>query len=530
MKVSIFDRLVSKETGEQERKSFHSTPYRRMFSELEESGAEVKEQYPEDAKTVEAFVWALKEACRARRKRALDGVMPPIKAEAKFFLSGDRMNAYACLLPPENGGEGIGLEEFLGDLRYEGVCHGVLEEVIRREFEFGYLHIFPVAQGKPPQAGEDGKVTELFQRRKNMRLEVQNGSEADFRQDVQLQPIRKGTVICLIRPPKAGTDGMDVTGQVLYPPEAVSAPVPQGKNTEIGRGGQALIASEDGILYMEDGLFCIHAQKIIDGDLDQFQGALQISGNLYIGGNVDGGVEIEASGEIVINGKVGEARIMSTGGTIRVQQGVYGTEGRTFLSAAIQLQAPVVERAEINAGTSVIAETISNSDVRCGGTVYVMSGRGMIVNSRIRAGDSVMCLRIGNLAGGRSRFSVGYPPDVPDSWKRIKEELASAQATLEKLWGPITSLRRKGSRISETEKALLDQLVEQRELYMKKRETLAAQLKTVNMALNKRSKGRIRCEKLYPTLEVQIGRLTEEVITIEENCNIHVEENKIFLE
>lgn len=65
---------------------------------------------------------------------------------------------------------------------------------------------------------------------------------------------------------------------------------------------------------------------------------------------------------------------------------------------------------------------------------------------------------------------------------------------------------------------------------MKKRETLAAQLKTVNMALNKRSKGRIRCEKLYPTLEVQIGRLTEEVITIEENCNIHVEENKIFLE
>lgn len=290
------------------------------------------------------------------------------------------------------------------------------------------------------------------------------------------------------------------------------------------------MAGADGILYIENDLFCIHAQKIIEGDLDQFQGALQISGNLYIGGNVDGGVEIEASGEIVINGRVGEARVTSTGGTIRVQRGVYGTEGRTFLSASGQIQASVIERAEISAGTSVITETVSNSSIRCGGTVYVMSGRGMIVNSLIRAGDSVLCLRIGNLAGGRSRFSVGYPPDVPDSWNRLKEELASTQEILEKLWKPITGLRRKGNRISETEKALLDQLVEQRELYMKKREELAAQLKTVNQALNRKSKGRIRCEKLYPALDVQIGRLREEVTTIEENCNIHAEENRIVLE
>lgn len=528
--MSIFDRLISKETGEQQKKAFHSTPYRRMFSELETSGAEAKEQYPEDSETVESFIWALKEACRARRKKAMEGELAPMKAEPVFFLSPDRMSAYACLLPPENGGEGTSLERFLGDLCYEGISYGVLEDVIRREFEFGYLHIFPVAKGKPPQPGEDGRVTELFQRRRNMRLEVQSGSEADFSQDVQLQPIRKGSVICLIRAPRAGTEGMDVTGRPLPPPEVSRALVPQGKNTEIGRGGQALLAGADGILYIENDLFCIHAQKIIEGDLDQFQGALQISGNLYIGGNVDGGVEIEASGEIVINGRVGEARVTSTGGTIRVQRGVYGTEGRTFLSASGQIQASVIERAEISAGTSVITETVSNSSIRCGGTVYVMSGRGMIVNSLIRAGDSVLCLRIGNLAGGRSRFSVGYPPDVPDSWNRLKEELASTQEILEKLWKPITGLRRKGNRISETEKALLDQLVEQRELYMKKREELAAQLKTVNQALNRKSKGRIRCEKLYPALDVQIGRLREEVTTIEENCNIHAEENRIVLE
>ena len=62
--MSIFDRFVPKGTGEQEKKSFPPTPYRKMFSALEASGKEAKAQYPDDAKTVEDFVWALKEVWR----------------------------------------------------------------------------------------------------------------------------------------------------------------------------------------------------------------------------------------------------------------------------------------------------------------------------------------------------------------------------------------------------------------------------------------------------------------------------------
>lgn len=529
MKVSIFDRFVSRETGEQERKVPRPTPYRRMFSELEESGGELMERCPDDRKTVDNFIRAMKEVCRARYKEAINGEQRPMKAEARFFLAEDRMNAYACLLRPENGGEDLTLEEFLGDLHYEGIRFGVLQEEIEREFSIGYFRIFRVAKGKPPLAGEDGKVTELFQRRRNMCLEVQNGSQVDFNQDAQLQPIRKGSVICLIRAPKAGADGMDVTGQAIPSPPPDGAWIPQGKNTVIGRGGQALTAGVDGILYIEDDRFCIHEQKIIDGDLDQFQGTLQISGNLYIGGNVDGGVVVEATGEIVINGRMGRARVTSTGGTIRVQKGVYGTEGETILCAAVQVQTPVLERADVDAGTSVIAETISHSTIRCGGTVYVMSGRGLIADSLIRAGDSILCLRIGNLAGGRSRLSVGYPPHIPEKWERVRGELSQVQSTLEKMWTPITRLRKKGARISEAEKSLLDQLVEQRDLYFERQKALTEELRLLNKAMEKKTKGRIRCEKVYPFLDVQIGRLTEEIVETEEGCNIHLEENRIFL-
>lgn len=525
--MAIFDHFTAKDPSESGKKVPRPTPYRRVFSELDASGEELKAEDPDGSRTVDSFIRVLKEECRARYKEATNGEMRPMRAEARFFLAEDRMRAYACLLRPENGGEEITLDEFQGDMRYEGINYGILQEDIEREFEKGYFRVFLVARGKPPLPGEDGKVTELLQRRKNATLEVQNGSQVDFGQNAELQPIRKGTVICLIRAPRAGSDGMDVTGQRLPSPPVNFIRVPRGENTDISRGGQALTASVDGILYIEDDNFCIHRQKIIDGDLDQFHGTLRVSGNLYIGGNVDGGVEVEASGEIVINGKMGQARVTSTGGTIRVQKGVFGTEGETFLSAAYQVQSPVIEWAEVSSGTSVIAETISNSAVRCGGSVYVMSGRGMIVDSVIRAEDSILCQRVGNLAGGSCRFSVGYPPSIPEAWERTRTELDEVKDTLEKLWGSITTLRRKGNRVTEVEKAWLEQLLEQREFYFKKQENLMVDLKNLNKLLEKKSKGKIECEKVFPVLSVQIGKLMEDVVETQEDCCIHVEGGRL---
>lgn len=528
--MSIFDRFAAKETaGEQKTGSFFPAPSRRTIPELDTAAAEAKEQYPDDGKTVDGFVRVLTQSFKSRRKKIQEAGQKPMKAEAHFFLSEDRLSAFACVFPPENGGGGISAEELLKEMLYEGISYGFLEEEIPQKLALGYFRIFPVARGKMPQLGEDGKVTELFRRRRQMCLEVEDGDQVDFGEDIPLQPIRKGTVICLIYPPRAGADGKDVTGRVLPCPKTVSAHIPQGRNVVLDKGGRALSAGVDGILYIENDLFCIHEQKIIDGDLSAFQGTLQISGNLYIGGNVDGGVKISATGDIVINGKIRQARVVSTGGNIRVQQGVYGTREKTFLSAAGQIQCPVVEGTEVDAGTNLISELIANSAIRCGGTVYAMGGRGMIVNSVIQAGGSIQCIRIGNLSGGSCQFSVGYPPNVAESWEWATAELTQAQATIKMLWDSITNLRRKGSRISDGEQAVLDQLVEQRELYRNRVESLKIELNTSNQVLSKKSDGSIQCEKLYPELEVRIGKLTEKITTVEENCNIHVASNSIHL-
>ena len=133
--MSIFDYFAPKATDEQERKPVSPTPYRKLASALDQSGAEAKAQYPDDSKTVDAFVSVLKELCKARCKKTPGAEPQPIKAAAQFFLSEDRMSAYACLLPPENDGAGITLEEFLEDMHYEGISCGILQEDIAQEIE-----------------------------------------------------------------------------------------------------------------------------------------------------------------------------------------------------------------------------------------------------------------------------------------------------------------------------------------------------------------------------------------------------------
>ena len=89
--MSIFDRFVSTVTNEQEKNAFPPTPYRRLLSELDMAGEDAKEEYPDDIQTVSDFVDFLKEVCKTRRKKTAE----PVKAEARFILSADRMRAYA---------------------------------------------------------------------------------------------------------------------------------------------------------------------------------------------------------------------------------------------------------------------------------------------------------------------------------------------------------------------------------------------------------------------------------------------------
>jgi len=513
-----------------------------MVSSLIRNVAADKAKYPEDVETIEAFSKFLQSelenwSTAEPEEKPSDDVSqedasanrPPRDGEVRFYLSQDRMKAFACLLPPRNGGKELDTENFKTQAHYEGITSGLLMEEMWSQLRAkDYLHIFPMAQGKAPKEGVDGTITELFQCQESTTLEVPSDSIIDFASMGTVHAVKKDDVLCRITPPQPGEDGMDVTGRVLPCRETVSAKLLFGQNTSISEDGLSLLASKDGLLYKEDGKICVAHQTIINDDLSSYKGVLHANSSLYITGNVLGGVAVEAEGDILIGGQVLDAKLTSVKGCIRVQKGVNGSEEESVvLKAGQQVQAPFIENANIEAGSDIITERLVNCRTRCNGIVNAKGGRGMIVGGDIQAADKVVCRRIGNVSGQATRLSVGCAPGAVSQWEDKKKELTMVQETLDKLWNHIGKLRNGKIRSSDEEKAVLNQLVEQRDLYDQKRSAIKEEIKELEQELKAATRGCVLCEEIFPPTELQIGRYRKEFTAAESNCSIHVVSGEI---
>jgi len=525
--MSILDRLIRR-GGED---GAELPRWKDISVELAAGAESYKQQHPDEAANIDAFLAALDGDGRRRypKARGAEEVPASPDALARFYLSGDRMTAYACVFPPLPGGADLTLERLHQDLRYEGIAYGLLEDGMRECVERKrYLEIFPIARGRLPRDGEDGGIDELFEKMEETRLEVSDGAAIDF-SDGKLAPsVRAGDAVCRVRPSVPGEDGVDVTGQALPCREVKSVEVPAGENTRLEPDGQTLSAAADGVLYFKEGRFCVRPQKLVAVDLDGPAGTCVIRGDLYIRGSVAGGAVVEASGDVIIAGEVRDAQVISTGGTIRVQQGVHGVEGKTLLKAARQLQAAVIESARAEAGGDVVSEVIMGSEVSSGGSVFVTGGRGLILGGSVQAAREVRCQQIGNITGKRNRIAVGYSPASAAERERIAKALAETSDTLDKLWKNIGDLRRIG-KLPQEKKELLGRLVEQRALYEEQKDKLKAEQKELRETMRAASTGQIVCRSLYPATEIQIGAYRMEAAAQESNCRIRVQGESIVL-
>ncbi len=543
--MNLFDRLFQKPLDGSDpqppRPSIHE-----KLAEFSKNIACDKAKYPSYADDIDAFGRILKPKYKTWLSRGQTA--PYQKGLSYFYLSEDRLSAFACIFssPPPAPAPGdlqppaaapapddasVSLESVLSEIRYEGITYGIQKKELEQHISGKqFFHIFPIAFGTPPRDGQDGAVTELFQRRGVSSLELPDDSLINFQTRDFVQSVRCGDVICRLQPPVPGEDGMDVTGQTIPCHPAAPLTCLNGQNTHIGGGGLTLEAAADGLLYCSpEGEFYVRKQQVIDGDFDSFTAPLAMNGDLYITGNVSNGVTVEVSGDIIINGEVRDATVISTCGSIRIQQGVHGVKGKTTIKAERQLQTPIIELAEVETGGSVITEIVADSTIRCGSTLNVLGGHGMIVGGSIQVNRHVLCQRIGNLSGARTSFMVGCPPQLFRDWELNRKEADETKKLLDKLWESISTLR-KNPHPTEEQQKVINTLLEQRTLYEKKREELKFEKDSLRERMRAANSSQIRCQELHPTVEIQIGtkRRTIDFSTV--NCNIHLLNSEIVLQ
>lgn len=522
--MSIFERFTNKSQDPSKQRDHQVA---KLAPQLMANVKEDLLRFPSHGPAIEAFAANLKAFLKNPKKGQSDDPSGVVAASAQFFITEDRMDAYACLLPPINGGGELSLEALGEDMRYEGITSGVLEE-LTQEFvtKKKYLHIFPVAKGTLPVDGADGIITDCFHRQGVMEVKAEPGQTVDFAKENLMQIVRKGEIICRVKPPTPGQNGVDVTGKSLPCHQGETCTIPAGENTRISQDGLLLLADLDGVVYVERDKFCVNKQRIIPGDAELKDGPIRVEGDIYIEGDVLEGAVVEATGNVVIGGQIIDARVESKKGSVRAQKGIQGKKG-TVVQAADQVQAMAIEGASVTAGGDVFAEVIANSRVTCGGTVNVLGGRGLILGGQVKARNLIQCKRIGNKSGQRTQVSVGGSPGLLNEMETAKTQMEEIKTTLEKLRKSVQGLRAAGELLSLEKRAVLTQLTEQRDLYEEKETALNGKMKQLKKALHEATSGKILCQELYPLTLIQIGVYEMECKTMENNCNIHVYAGKV---
>ena len=189
-----------------------------------------------------------------------------------------------------------------------------------------------------------------------------------------------------------------------------------------------------------------------------------------------------------------------------------------------------MEEATATAKGNIYAEVIANSEVISReGSIYAVSGRGLIFGGSIQAYTSVFTKKIGNISGCKNLFTLGYNPKREERRDAVANELKEIDVLCERLRKDIAVMRAAGKNYQRDTKEEYARLVEQRSVYddLAKRKT--KELEELESILLSNVSGSIICEKIHPTTQVHIGGhkiVIQEEVT---DCNIHLQGKQVVL-
>ncbi len=514
--MSIFDKISRRNDEAASRARERKRRYNELTDRLVSNIKNNQSASPEDAHFFKAALSFLKGKMRRYIEDRENDT--PLGARACFLVSEDRMRAFTCVLPPEEGGEEITLDEFQRARHYEGIDCGILEENEQRIVQGRqYLRLIQIAQGKLPENGKAGIVSNMFKRCPVLTIDVPEEEEVDFGVEVPIQIVQKGAVLCKIQPSVPGKDGMDVMGNVLPCESVDDFTVLYGKNTSMSEDGRSLLADTDGIVFWDEDGWTVRKATVFEGNVVDKN--IDIAGHLYVNGDVRDGASVTATGDIVIMGEVCGARVDSRNGSIRVIRGI---KSDSQVKSKVQVQASVMSDSRVEAGEHVYAGVIEQCDVVSGGTICVGGEHGLILGGYVKAKDKIRCLKVGNMSGTNTRLAVGYKPELAKELEDVQPVLAEVQGTLGMLRKNISALRMAGNTLSQEKRKVLDQLVEQRKAYEQKEADLLKRQKTVQEELRKARSGSVSYRELWPVTEVRIGDKVGIFNSQEKNGNVHV--------
>ncbi len=350
-------------------------------------------------------------------------------ASVEIRISPDGTEAFMTLRRPY-GGKPIRLKQVRQLIKDMGIKHGLDKNLIKEFCESSFWdREICIASGRLPVDGRDGSVRNVelddYEERR------QSCTGVNHRIVQAMEKVYAGDPIIIVEPPTDGIAGINVMGEEI--PAKPGKPVKfatstqsdtdatliLGDNTELVLGGTRVIATIDGMVKRDGRYIDVSPVYEVDGDVDYSVGNLDISGDLLIRGSVLSKFEVKASGDIHILGSVEDA-VVQSGGSIYIEQGVYGNE-KAIIYAANSVTAKSIEQANVFSRGSITAHSnISHSTLVAYGNIETTAKNGFIVGGLLRAGFKVATSRLGSQAGTITTLDIGTTINMADEIENLK--------------------------------------------------------------------------------------------------------------
>ena len=368
----------------------------------------------------------------------------------------DEMAAWLYLMPPEPEVE-YRKQDLIDYLNQKGVVEGLhqsnLSAIIKKKV---YNREILVAKGREIQDGKDGYFEYLFTPEEYGVPKIREDGSVDYTNMSALQNVKAGDKVAVYHPAIQSVDGCTVLGNIMQGKLYHDLPPMRGKG--IRREDEAYYAQSDGKIEVKDGKIDIQNVHEISGDVDMIIGKVEFFGDIIIYGNVEEGVTIRAGRNIEIHGSTSLANLYA-GGDIILSRGIQGGN-RARVSARGSVFADFIEHTSIDAGGSVQANIIMNSNINAKDKVIATGKKGAIIGGYVNAIKGVEATNAGNVAELKTIIHCGYEAQTHEQLLNIRRQETDIKAKIAELVDTMTEAlrekRMKGAQTSEaTEKKLL---------------------------------------------------------------------------
>lgn len=329
-----------------------------------------------------------------------------------------------------------------------------------------YEREIKVAQSVLPVPGENGYYEYAGDVDNTVKMpEIREDGSVDYQSMSVISNVNVGDLVARYHHAKKGQPGVNVRGEEIPVAPVKELPPLSGKGIKVSEADPDVYEAEkEGKIEFKDGRINIINVHQINGDVDLITGKIEFFGDVVISGNVEAGVVIRAGKSITIEGTV-EAATLFAGEDIVLKRGVQGNQkGRVV--ARGNIYADFIEHTEVQAGKSIHANSILNSNVRAGEKIMLTGRKGCIIGGYVHADLGIDCKELGNISEVKTVVHAGCEQEIWDKYREISKQKACIKEIASQLAPELkhlSAITAKGGVLPKTLRDRFEELKKQKE-------------------------------------------------------------------